>query len=116
MLWSWLCRVRMELWCRDDFAILPHEWLQRCVAAEMDTSAALAPHDREGHSKVSVSCQWPVDRANWQTSALLYNRNAPRLWQVKDTRLAGCQTHPESLVHWAAVQALTEVSAQMLER
>ena len=116
MLWTWLCRVRVELWCRDDFAILPREWLQRRVAADMDTSAALALHDREGHSLVSVSWQWPVDRANWQTSALSYNRNALRSWQVKDARLAGCQTHPESRVHWAAVQALTEVAAQMLER
>ena len=100
----------------DDFAILPREWLQRCVAADMDTSAALALHDREDHSKVSVSWQWPVDRANWQTSALSYNRNALRLWQVKDARLAGCRTHHEWLVHWADVQALREVSARMLQR
>ena len=109
VLWTWLCRVRMELWCSADFAVLPREWLQRCVAADMDTGTALVLHDREDHSKVSVSWQWPVDRANWQTSALSYNRNALRLWQVKDARLAGCPTHPEWLVRWADVQALTEV-------
>ena len=50
----------MEVWCRDDFAILPREWLQRCVAADMDTGTALVLHDREDHSLVSVSWQWPV--------------------------------------------------------
>ena len=66
--------------------------------------------------KIKVSVSGPVDRTNWQTSALSYNRNALRLWQVKDARLAGCWTHHEWLVHWADVQALREVSAGMLQR